>query len=68
MFILDKTLTPQSMDYPRGLSQWTTQKWTTLLKIRDQGLETEWIKFQVSFSSIVALNGTWLTQFANPDH
>ena len=35
LFILDKTLTPQSMDYPRGLSRWTTQKWTTLLKIND---------------------------------
>ena len=26
--VIDKTLTPQSMDYPYGLPKWTTLKWT----------------------------------------
>ena len=38
------------------------------VEFSDQGQETEWMKFQVSFLSIMTLNGTWFTQFPNPTY
>ena len=62
---------PQSMGYPCGLFIWTTLKWTTPLKFSYfwlGNLVNQPLEFQVSFSSIMTLNGTGFTQFLNPNH